>query len=776
MIMDRQEVSEVEKSIAVRRRRTGSSRKPHSGSYAIIISSHQHTRSSCDSPLSSSPDNDNCMPKESRWDSRDLCREWEELENGETAASSFPFDCGALVRKDKNHRFVGRQTEEILAARRDSKIGLRSDKSGNGGSSDWSSEKERDEWLPEGEMMRSSGKKIKGECEYVFDKASNGNDNRYASCSEYEQMTKLQEIWRERTSNEKSICEDTNFRDGVDHCFKNFGCRDVVGRSSRELSCRDMGDSFSKDMGYRDRHDHACKSSWYRGRGDHSQEPRDSSNSRDSIRDRNALKFRRILDEGEMHWKMKDGEDSLEKQRNQPQNGSATGGISQGWQERNTMDKFSGNELTSENQTTCNDKSSSQNRLTTLKLKVGGVVHTIHSDSRRQSHSCTHLENGRQTESSWSKSSGRAGLVVNGLPLLVTEPTKHRQRLILQENLEEDFVSCSKEQKQHFQRIGTDTFYANNVESNLDVNDKSRDLPYSRVNGSVMPTPSEFKGNVSPPLQAVRKSSRIPKKRILDGDHGNDPEPKKRQRRKVEEELGEDQYQVGEEYGDIVGDDDIGSLVGGRTTGKRRKWKRVQMNSFIGGAEREASLITQQMTLHFSRGGDIDLKPKLIKHPGPVLSFPRHQKENLLEAEWQLKKEAATQRRRQQVEKAAKEVQAIAMKKILGQDSQRKKREEKCRKLREELEQEKKAAAMATPSNSIRWVMGPSGNVVSFSQDLELPNIFSGPCSYPKERERCAAPLCNNAYKYRDSKSHLPLCSLQCYQVVQKLPQVASAH
>jgi hypothetical protein len=43
------------------------------------------------------------------------------------------------------------------------------------------------------------------------------------------------------------------------------------------------------------------------------------------------------------------------------------------------------------------------------------------------------------------------------------------------------------------------------------------------------------------------------------------------------------------------------------------------------------------------------------------------------------------------------------------------------------LYQEKKAAELAPATNSIRWVIGANGTVVSFSQDLELPTIFSGP-------------------------------------------------
>jgi len=43
--------------------------------------------------------------------------------------------------------------------------------------------------------------------------------------------------------------------------------------------------------------------------------------------------------------------------------------------------------------------------------------------------------------------------------------------------------------------------------------------------------------------------------------------------------------------------------------------------------------------------------------------------------------------------------------------------------------QEKKAAELAPSTNSIRWNLGPSGSIVSFSEDVGLPSFFSsGPC------------------------------------------------
>uniref|UniRef100_A0A0D3A807 INO80 complex subunit B-like conserved region domain-containing protein n=1 Tax=Brassica oleracea var. oleracea TaxID=109376 RepID=A0A0D3A807_BRAOL len=54
-------------------------------------------------------------------------------------------------------------------------------------------------------------------------------------------------------------------------------------------------------------------------------------------------------------------------------------------------------------------------------------------------------------------------------------------------------------------------------------------------------------------------------------------------------------------------------------------------------------------------------------------------KENLSEMEQQLKKAEAAQRRKVQILKAARESEAEAIRKILGQDSSRKKREDKIK-------------------------------------------------------------------------------------------------
>ncbi|KAF9597329.1 hypothetical protein IFM89_017232 [Coptis chinensis] len=141
-----------------------------------------------------------------------------------------------------------------------------------------------------------------------------------------------------------------------------------------------------------------------------------------------------------------------------------------------------------------------------------------------------------------------------------------------------------------------------------------------------------------------------------------------------------------------------------------------------------------------------DALTSLIEFPnGLPPAPPTKHREKLTEVEQQLKKEEAAQKRRVQVAKAAKESEAEAIRKILGQDLNRKKREDKLKKRRDELAQEKAANAWTLPPNTIRWVIRPTGTVVTFSEDVGLPSIFSSkPCSYPPPREKCAGSSCTN--------------------------------
>ncbi|KAJ4886063.1 PAPA-1-like family protein / zinc finger (HIT type) family protein [Raphanus sativus] len=120
----------------------------------------------------------------------------------------------------------------------------------------------------------------------------------------------------------------------------------------------------------------------------------------------------------------------------------------------------------------------------------------------------------------------------------------------------------------------------------------------------------------------------------------------------------------------------------------------------------------------------------------------KRQKQKLSEVEQQSKKAEAAQRRRIQSEKAAQEAE------------------------------ERATRSSTLPSDTIRVVIGPSGTTLTFSEDIGLPDIFKPIThSYPPPREKCVGPNCEEAYKYRDSKTNLPLCSLTCYKAIQEKMQ-----
>lgn len=180
-------------------------------------------------------------------------------------------------------------------------------------------------------------------------------------------------------------------------------------------------------------------------------------------------------------------------------------------------------------------------------------------------------------------------------------------------------------------------------------------------------------------------------------------------------------------------------------------------------ANKETSLTRRQRALQSGKDST-----NLVEFPDGLPPAPS-KKHKFSEVEQQARKAEAAQRRRMQVEKQNRESEAEAIRKILGQDSSRKKREDKLKKRRDELAQEKAANSLTLPPNTVRCVIGPSGTTVTFSEDVGLPSILtSKPCSYPPPREKCAGPLCTNPYIYRDSKSKLPLCSLECYKAVRE--------
>ncbi|KAL6623589.1 hypothetical protein ACP70R_033468 [Stipagrostis hirtigluma subsp. patula] len=177
---------------------------------------------------------------------------------------------------------------------------------------------------------------------------------------------------------------------------------------------------------------------------------------------------------------------------------------------------------------------------------------------------------------------------------------------------------------------------------------------------------------------------------------------------------------------------------------------------------RSGALTTRRRALQSWMDGN---SSSTIEFPDGLPPAPSRGKKDKLSGEEMLAKKAeAAQRRKMQVEKATKESEAEAIRKILGLDSDKKKEE---RKQKEREEKERAIRAQNLAGSTIRWVMGPTGTIVSFPHAIGLPSIFnSKPHSYPPPREKCAGPSCTNAYRYRDSKLNLPLCSLKCYKAV----------
>ncbi|OMO58466.1 PAPA-1-like conserved region [Corchorus olitorius] len=280
--------------------------------------------------------------------------------------------------------------------------------------------------------------------------------------------------------------------------------------------------------------------------------------------------------------------------------------------------------------------------------------------------------------------------------------------------------------------------------------------------------------------EPIRKSKRVPKRRVLDvglnsDDDGEDEEIRylgrlnasnghSNYKDEEDERNGrdisnfEDKDYMDEE--EPISDDEPGS--------KRKKLGRGSVDLF-GEGRTESIPTTRNRALQSGKDLFSGSGVSLIEFPdGLPPALPKKQKEKLSEVDQQMRKAEAAQRRRLQSEKAAREAEAEAIRRILGQDSGRKKREEKIKKQRDELAQGKAAKSETLASNTVRWVIGPGGTTVIFSEDIGLPQLFSSmPISYPPPREKCAAPNCTNTYKYRDSKSKLPLCSLDCYKAVQ---------
>ncbi|PIN05303.1 hypothetical protein CDL12_22149 [Handroanthus impetiginosus] len=399
------------------------------------------------------------------------------------------------------------------------------------------------------------------------------------------------------------------------------------------------------------------------------------------------------------------------------------------------------------------DGAGSENKLKKVKLKVGGVTRTI------------------QTKSSLNGASGSGSLVKTNLS---SENAQPRRRVTSQ---------GSSDEKNGLQGIPWKDFSKGSF----------------TIGREVARNALEKQGDKSD----VRKSRRAPKRRVLDAEFDDDDDeiryleklktskitgykdfeaqssrkPQKAGKHDNMEDVGRSGRDARKSRSgdtDYEGEEEL--LSDGELEEKKKKRQKKDLSELPTENKKEMGLTTRQRAL-LSKDSSSPSGASQIEFPNGLPPAPaRKQKEKLTEVEQQLKKAEAAQRRRLQNEKAARESEAEAIRKILGQDSSRKKREEKMKKRQEELAQEKAIKTQLLASNTVRTVMGPAGTTVTFPKEMGLPRIFdSKPCSYPPPREKCASPSCTNAYKYRDSKWKLPLCSLQCYKAINEKMQAERA-
>lgn len=411
-----------------------------------------------------------------------------------------------------------------------------------------------------------------------------------------------------------------------------------------------------------------------------------------------------------------------------------------------------------------------ENKARRVKLKVSGVTRTID----------VKLENDNGGPSAKASRSSDA--------------PRHRQKLILQDSSDGDHAPAEKENGLRLapwkgSHVGGSPHGANEGSKGKAQSPQELDKP-----------------NSSSLSESVRKSRRMPKRRVLDGDRDEDDI---HYRKSLKSSRARTDYNDENENNDFVKkkkisvvskskktgydvDDDYGSSQPTRDSRKKlRTGKESEDTDFVeeeelGSDDESNANRTQQREVldRDSKNEPLTTRQRSNKGGGgTVIEFPdglpatapKRPKEKLSEMEQQAKKAEAAQRRRMQVEKQAKELEAEAIRKILGQDSTKKKKEDKERKEREEKAQRKAEEALMLAPGTTRWIIGPTGTVVKFADDVGLPSIFAGPRSYPPPREKCAGPSCTNAYKYRDSKLNLPLCSLQCYKAVKgNIPPVST--
>ncbi|KAL5565898.1 hypothetical protein UlMin_029062 [Ulmus minor] len=428
------------------------------------------------------------------------------------------------------------------------------------------------------------------------------------------------------------------------------------------------------------------------------------------------------------------------------------------------------------------DDLDNDNKVKKVKLRVGGVTRTIHANT---------ISDGASAVGSSTTKSSR----ISDVPRLRQKSTQDSDdnRSFTSERGTRVRGGSWKESTNVSNAGKADFLEEEKMENNEPVR-KSKRVPRRRFLDEAYD--DELEDNEEIRYLEKLRSSKIASDYSLEDEDDDERESRKQKKiSKVLKRNSDSRYDAGVEiYGlsrsgketkktrsgrvfddtDYVEEDE--SISDDEPNGRRKKPRKECVDSIVD-HKKEMTVTTRQRALQTGKDVYSSLGASLIEFPnGLPPAPPRKQKEKLSEVEQQLKKAEAAQRRRMQVEKAARESEAEAIRKILGQDSSRKKREDKIKKRQEDRAQERAANAMILAPDTVRWVMGPSGTTVTFPNEMGFPAIFdSKPCSYPPPREKCAGPSCTNPYKYRDSQSKLPLCSLQCYKAIHEKMRPLSA-
>lgn len=428
------------------------------------------------------------------------------------------------------------------------------------------------------------------------------------------------------------------------------------------------------------------------------------------------------------------------------------------------------------------DGTGNENKVKKVRLKVGGVTHTIHSKSSSDGSSVAGTSSAKSSNSDavypCHKLSLQDNLLKDGSLVrdekcgLLGVPWKDFSRSGFsfgkvsssQRAIMEADNGRTRENKYVSRKSSFDEASEEEEEEDDDEIRYLQKLKTSRMSAS-----HNTEYGVEPRAQKLRKISGVMDRDVDGYDVGfrdyNFSSSSKEIKKPRPDRVSEDT--------DYAEEDE--SVSDGELEPKKKKQLKESFDISVS-SKGERAITTRLQAIKKGRDISMSSGANNIEFPnGLPPAPPRKQKEKLSEIEHQLKRAEAAQRRRIQNEKAARESEAEAIRKILGQDSSRKRREEKIKKQKEELAQEK-AANAAVASNVVRWVMSPSGTTVTFPDDIGLPSIFKPKhFSYPPPREKCAGPSCSNAYKYRDSESNLPLCSLQCYKAIHEKTRPLSA-